>query len=211
LNSYESSDVDLLESCLESGAAEAWEEFVSRFQQTVSLGVLRAVRKWTDPSKEIIEDLAQETFLKLCADNCRILRDFVPQSADSLAAYLRVIAINVVNDHFRSATARKRGGVAALGRSAPPEAREPTTDGHQEIVRALLLSEIESKLGQCLKGPNRQRDETVFWFYYRQGLSARAIAALPSIGLSLAGVESLVHRVTKELKETILGAEYGAE
>jgi len=46
-----------------------------------------------------------------------------------------------------------------------------------------------------------QRDRTIFWLYYRQGLTAKEIGALPSIGLSLKGVESTLHRLTQLVRE----------
>jgi RNA polymerase sigma-70 factor (ECF subfamily) len=50
---------------------------------------------------------------------------------------------------------------------------------------------------------NQERDRTVFWLYYQQGFSAKAIAALPSIGLSEKGVESAILRLTREVRNRL--------
>jgi RNA polymerase sigma-70 factor, ECF subfamily len=40
----------------------------------------------------------------------------------------------------------------------------------------------------------------IFWLYYRDGLTARAIAQLPGIRLSVKGVESTIHRLTRRVR-----------
>jgi len=40
--------------------------------------------------------------------------------------------------------------------------------------------------------PNYIRDCAIFWLYYRQGLTAKAIAQLPDIGLTVKGVEKYI-------------------
>ena len=45
----------------------------------------------------------------------------------------------------------------------------------------------------------------MFWLYYRVGLTANAIAALPSIGLSMKGVESTILRLIRLLRQEISG------
>jgi len=43
----------------------------------------------------------------------------------------------------------------------------------------LLLGKIEEVLEEVTEGANAERDRMVFWIYYRQGLTASAIAAIP--------------------------------
>jgi hypothetical protein len=51
--------------------------------------------------------------------------------------------------------------------------------------------------------PHLERDRKLFWLYYRVGLTADAIAGLPSIGLSTKGVESSLLRLTRLLRDEI--------
>jgi RNA polymerase sigma-70 factor (ECF subfamily) len=62
-------------------------------------------------------------------------------------------------------------------------------------------------LNLCVAGADRDRNSKIFWLYYRAGLSAAAIAALPGIGLSTKGVESLILRITRELRERMSAPE----
>jgi hypothetical protein len=43
----------------------------------------------------------------------------------------------------------------------------------------------------------------VFWLYYRAGCSAAEIAAVPGIDLTAKGVESLLLRMTRELRRRL--------
>jgi RNA polymerase sigma-70 factor (ECF subfamily) len=52
-----------------------------------------------------------------------------------------------------------------------------------------------------MTGPDQERNTRIFWLHYRVGLSARNIADLPGIGLTTKGVESILLRITKELRE----------
>jgi RNA polymerase sigma-70 factor (ECF subfamily) len=73
------------------------------------------------------------------------------------------------------------------------------------MERELLLKEIDHCLEGCLAGPEQERDRLIFWLYYQQGLSARAIADLPTIGLTAKGVESAIFRLTLMVRERMAG------
>jgi len=42
---------------------------------------------------------------------------------------------------------------------------------------------------------------SIFWLYYEQGYSAKEISLLPSMGLTVKGVESTLQRLTRFLKD----------
>jgi RNA polymerase sigma-70 factor, ECF subfamily len=50
----------------------------------------------------------------------------------------------------------------------------------------------------------KDRDRTIFWLYYRQGMTAKEITGLPGIGLSLKGVESALHRLVKLVRDHLV-------
>ena len=53
-------------------------------------------------------------------------------------------------------------------------------------------------------GNTADRDRTIFWLYYRQGLTTKAIATLPAIGLTIKGVESTLGRLTKMVRKRMV-------
>lgn len=192
---------ELVQRCIREQSVEAWEAFVRRFQGVIAASVARTARRWGRVSHGVVDDLVQETYLRLCAQDCRALRGFQARSEESIFGFLKVVAANVVNDHMRAATAEKRGdGLSHVSlEDADPRAR---SDRHH-LDRSVLLREVEQCLNQCLPGPESQRDRAIFWLYYRQGLSAQAIASLPELGLGTKGVESLLLRLTRLVRQRL--------
>ena len=46
----------------------------------------------------------------------------------------------------------------------------------------------------------------IFWLYFRQGMSTREIASLPSVGLGIKGVGSVIERLKAYIRERILSS-----
>jgi len=78
--------------------------------------VVRTTHAWGEFSTSLIDDLVQETYLKLCADDCRLLRNFESRQTDAIYGYLKVITTNLVHDHLKSHHAAKRGSGEAARR-----------------------------------------------------------------------------------------------
>jgi RNA polymerase sigma-70 factor (ECF subfamily) len=193
----------LLKACVDGHDPAAWEEFIRQYHSVIALSVRRNVRSGS-VSGDIVDDLVQETFLKLCKDGCSILRNFNLQNDNSLHAFLKVVAANVTRDHFRRETAARHGGAVQPGAPQDVEAAPAPASATAQLERKILLSEIESHLNQCVSGRHSERDKQVFWFYYRHGFTADAIAALPNIGLQLSGVESTLRRLATQLREKLV-------
>src|ERR1700686_3646400 len=92
---------ELVRACAESGNAEAWEEFVRRFRLVIGAAVRRIAYRYGKPNDAMVDDLIQDTYLKVCSDRCRMLRDLKPQHPDAFFGMLKVTAANVARDHFR--------------------------------------------------------------------------------------------------------------
>jgi RNA polymerase sigma-70 factor, ECF subfamily len=194
---------ELVRRCAASSSVEAWEEFVRRFHRLIASVVLRIATRFGDSSRQTVDDLVQETYLKLCADKFRILRNFEQQHPDAFLGYIKVLAANVVRDHFKASYSKKRGAnqVDNIKDEIVPVAGEDSMGSPQSIERAVLILEVKHHLASCLSGPDQERNSNIFWLYYRSGLSARAIAELPGIGLTTKGVESIIMRITRDLRQ----------
>lgn len=180
------------------GDAASWREFVERFQRVIATVACRVARRWGENAQEVVDDLVQETYLKLCSDQARILREFQSSHPDAIFGFLKVVAANVANDHFKRLHTGKRG--ADVTRPWEHAERTASASGHGDAAsmeRAMLIGEIDSCLRSEVPPEMRERDCTIFSLYYRQGLTAKEIAALPSIGLSVKGVESTLHRLMR--------------
>src|SRR5262249_7221863 len=196
--------------CLCAGACddEAWEEFVSRVGKPISLTILRTASLWGAPSRSVVEDLVQTTYLKLWEDGCRLLRDFAIQHPEAILGYLKKTAANLAHDHFRHVHSQSSGGnkphVSTF--DVDPEAGKEIHGSQEKIAFGVFLNEIDEYLRNSLTGPDRERDHTIFWLYFRQGMSSKEIASLPTIGLGAKGVGSVIERLKHCIREQILGS-----
>lgn len=186
---------DLVGACARSNDPAAWEEFIRRFQPVIAAAVLRTARHWVEPSRMQLDDLVQETYLKLCEDNSHLLFSFLPRHEDSIYGFLRVVAANVVHDHFKGAMAAKRGAGLAHLESDMVDACAATADGFESVARRIQLERVGDLLRQITAGKDQDKKLTIFWLRYRQGFTAREIASIPSFGLTTEGVESMLLRL----------------
>src|SRR5437868_2594601 len=99
---------ELFSVCANGGDAASWEEFIHRFNAVIARSILRVALRNGTSEHSLIDDLVQDTYLKICADDCRLLRTFTPRHADSTFAYLKVVAASVAYDYFKSRHAEKR-------------------------------------------------------------------------------------------------------
>ena len=82
--------------------------------------------------------------------------------------------------------------------------RREVHGSEEKIAFQLFLGEIDEHLQRSLAGPDRERDRTIFWLYFRQGMSTREIGSLPGIGLSTKGVGSVIERMKQSVRDQIL-------
>jgi RNA polymerase sigma factor (sigma-70 family) len=198
---------DLFKACTECSDPAAWEEFVLRFHQLIAAVALRRARRWGTTAA--VDDVIQEIYTKLCADGCRRLREFEPRHRDSEFGYLKVVSANAANDYLKSLSGGEGCGrlpeqldkEAGLPENLPsePQPRQLST-----TERKILIDEIDAFLHRSMPPQTRDRDRRIFWLHYRVGMSASAIAALPSVGLTAKGIESIIHRSTRLVREELI-------
>ena len=184
---------------------EAWEEFVSRVDKPIALTPMRTASLWVERSLSVVEDLRQDTYMKLCKDDCRRLRDFAIQHPDddAILRYIKKTAANATIDHFRHSKGQRFGGDRP---HVSTDDVDPEDSRSQERIHfRILVEEIDELLKQCLTGPDRERDWMIFWLYFRQGMSCEEIASLPTIGLTDDGVGSVIERLKRCIRERIVG------
>ena len=192
---------ELVSYCLDSQNQDGWNEFVRRFQPLIAGVVTKCVFRRKHPNPDLIDDLVQESYKKLIANNYKALRDFDFQHDNAFFGFLKVVASHVVEDHFRGSNSLKRGS----GREEDDieEARMPASSSLHSthpVENAILMGQIDRCLAKLAPEPNFTRDYTIFWLYYRQGLTAKAISQLPGISLGVKGVESTLLRLTRYVK-----------
>ncbi len=120
---------------------------------------------------------------------------------------LKVVAANVAHDHFKSALAGKRGAsqTESIGEPVQIDPRTQGTDTVDCVHRKLQLEQIDKILRQVTDGKDQERKCMIFWLRHRQGLTASEIAALPSVGLTTEGVESVLLRLSVMIRGRVKG------
>jgi RNA polymerase sigma-70 factor, ECF subfamily len=192
------SSSELVRACAGSKDEGAWTEFIGRFHGVIAAAVFRTARHWAEPSRPQLDDLIQDTYLKLCENDSRLLRSFEPRHEDSIYGFLKVVAANVVHDYFKAAQAAKRGSglTEVILEAVQQQPRTAGGDSFEAVSRRLQLEQVEKILAQVTAGKDQERKRTIFWLRHRQGLTASEIAAIPSIALTTEGVESVLMRLT---------------
>jgi RNA polymerase sigma-70 factor (ECF subfamily) len=172
--------------------AAAWDEFIRRFHGATFAAVLRTGRRFAQFHRGLCEDLVQETYLKLSANGAKALREFVPRHPGSATCYLQVIAIRVTHDYCRKKDFHRL-------RELPPD-----TPGIPAPDKTEWLT-LQSEIGGLLRKLATPRDCQIFWLYYVQGVTAREIAGVPCMGLTVKGVEGVLVRLKRLILENFDG------
>lgn len=186
-SSGEESPEALLRECADLRHTQAWERFLRRFNPLIVATVVRTIRRYGFDSAGLSDDLAQDVYLKFSANRAKVLREFQPRYAGAVYGYLKVIAANVVHDHFKSKAARHPDHTALPDDLAAKD----------EAEWRMLLRNVDDLLK---KPPVVERDRQIFWLYYRQGMSAKEIAAISSLNLTIKGVESAIVRLNQLIR-----------
>jgi RNA polymerase sigma-70 factor (ECF subfamily) len=190
----EESPEDLLRECADLRHTHAWERFLRRFNPLIVATVVRTIRRYGFDRAGLSDDLAQEVYVKFSANRARVLREFQPRYPGAVFGYVRVIAANVVHDHFKS----------KIGKYADQSSLPNDVAGPDETEWRLMLREIDDLLK---KPPVGRRDRQIFWLYYRQGMSAKEIAAVSSLSLTIKGVESVIVRLNQLVRNAFENGE----
>jgi len=200
------SSEELIKACAGMQNPVAWGEFIRRFHPLISKVVLRTARRWSDPTPQLLDDLIQETYLKLCDDDSRLLRSFESHHTDAIFGFLKTVAANVVRDHFKAAGAEKRGAEKTDPLLDDQRVKVQPRDHQDHLQRGILLRQIDEIVQRVASGESQERNRAIFWLHYRHGLSASAIATIPGFGLSTKGVETALRRMTLLVRSHILAA-----
>ena len=179
---------------------DLWFEFWHRFQPVIARTIRRRILRYTQwVDRDWVDNLVQETFLKIFKDDCKVLRKFEFWHENAFPGFLKVMTAHVVEDDIRKRNSGKEGGgqphedIDNLPQPLPDRSH-----GVASIFNSLRMSEIENCLQRRKAEPNFERDYKMFWLYFQHGFTALEISQLPDIGLkNVKGVESALLRLSK--------------
>lgn len=194
---------EAVKNCLQSGSQADSEGFVHATRGIIEASIGRALRQWNSFDSAVAEDLVQEVYVILCDRGYAVLRSLRSDRPEALVAYLKTIAASAAVDHLRTRAAQKRGSDRAAESIEAVGHLVPAADCEADLHRGILLRQVD----RCLKSNTEvsDRDRQIFWLYYRQGLSSRAISGF-TLGLTQKGVESAIHRMVRAVRRCIAGS-----
>jgi len=176
--------------CIRSpGDNSVWENFLASQKRLLTSIVYRVACRFGIGSLDEVDDAVQEICLKISS---QVRSGKVPDGEDEvLELYMKALIANAAHDYFRGRRAKKRDLMASV--SLDPDLAISAPGFENEV----LLNQL-----QCLAGSDA-RSRRVFQLYYRFGWTAKEIAKIRCLGLSPKGVESLVYRLTTDLRQKI--------
>jgi RNA polymerase sigma factor (sigma-70 family) len=186
---------ELVRACAE-GNAEAWVEFVRRFQPRIGLAILRIMLRHEKYNAELIKDLVQETFGKLCANNFQVLRKFKPKHENAIYPMVAVMGCNTARDHYRKRPLPIIDGDVSEFPDFTPDPRPSTSDHLEQQIKLEKIDRILHK--HC-----SPRDREIFWLKHRHGFTAAEIARMSRFNLTEKGVESVLHRLWSMVRQKL--------
>src|SRR5258708_29678836 len=122
----------------------------------------------------------------LCENDLVLLLSSHHRHEDSIYGFLKVVAANVVHDHFKSALAAKRGAgqTDAILEQIQMEPKMANADSFDMVSQRLQLEQLDKILTQLTAGEDQEKKSTIFLVRPPQGLTAPASASIPSMGLT---------------------------
>jgi len=185
----------LWEDCVQ-GSAAACEEAFASLAGLFTRMARRVAFEFQSPDET--EDLVQEIYAKLL-ENRESIANALPAEEFAAQGYLAIMAANTARDWFRARGAKKRGRTVTGGFDDSTRNLAEVLGHQPSVEREVLLREIEAKLD----GDAQER--RIFRLYYQQGFTANEIAQIPALGLSVKGIESVLLRMGRRLRERLAG------
>jgi RNA polymerase sigma factor (sigma-70 family) len=203
----------LLDRCV-GGDRDAWDEFASMFHRRISLFVVRACDAAGASelaTGDAARDLVQDVYLRLLADDRRALRAWRGETEVSFLAYLARVVRSVAIDAARRAHSQKRGAATVPLEGDQDDCLSPaaklmapaTLSPDHLLAERSTTDRLRHLLRSSADVGHADRDVLVFQLYTFEGLTAREIASLPHLSLTVANVEVIVHRTRARLRRAL--------
>jgi RNA polymerase sigma factor (sigma-70 family) len=201
------SSYPLLQRCAVDRDAVAWDELVRRHEPGLRRAIERSMRAVGEqPRREDVEERLQDVYCRLLERDARRLRRFRGDSEGEAVSYLARVARTVVLDAARERRAVKRGaGAESEAGAAGAERVADRAAGPEERTlrrerRRIFLEHCRRALGGQ-RSAHAERNARIVRLALLEGWTSREISRAVGGALREAGVDSLVHRVRRRLRE----------
>lgn len=198
---------ELIRICANTDDAEPWDALINMFTPVVSITIRRVLQPGGMYTPEVHEELVQGFFLKVWGkpgDHAFLKQmDTGPESHPF--AYFQKAARHYALDYVKAQRAKRRGAGQSMENVDEVHAAMPARSfgSASNMEWQVLVGEITNCFR--LAGLN-DLQIAIFWLYYGPaGLTADQISKLSWVKLSVKGVESLLHRMIRDLRACLEG------
>ena len=141
--------------------------------------------------------------MKLSANRGAVLKGFRGDTAASAFAFLKTVTQNLGRDALRRMQTEGRDARATIPIDSVGYLMASKENTNMD--RRILVAEIDEFLRSEGSQNTADRDRRIFWMYYGEGLTVASIAGnIADIGLTTKGVESVVYRLTRQIRERFM-------
>ncbi len=165
--------------------------------------VIRTAAKSGGTNRAMVDDLVQDVYLKLCANNYQELRRVRSDHPNGVYALVKAVAYSTTVDHLRTLRNPLRDESKTVPLDALQQDLALAEGAESQLHRQVLFGRIDALLEGAGPAESLERDRSAFWLYYRQGFTAKEIADKPAMGLTVKGVESLLFRMVAALRREL--------
>jgi len=204
----ELSNNDLVKRCAEESHSRlAWKEFYHRFDDHIRSMVTRFCGLKHLYGRNLIEDLTQDTYVRLVKDDCKRLRNYIGENDKSIYSYLAFVARTAVSEYEKKENAQKRQhrkkslydpvdneGLTLIDILANPYAPLPD----EKLMLESLRQEVEMILEEIIAGHEKDRDKKIFLDHVYEGLTPQQISE--RVALSPKRIRNIITAVKKRLR-----------
>jgi RNA polymerase sigma factor (sigma-70 family) len=166
--------------------------------------LLRALKYHSkrDDVLEVVADLGQDVYVRMVKNNGSLLRSFRGETDIAVHSFLGRVCSSVVTDHLRRDGSMKRLGDNIVSLEEAKETIEISRHSGDELDVVALLSwiDIERVVAADPDHKHAQRNALIFKLHYIDGLTAEEIARYPGFDLSESGVEAVLVRLRKRIR-----------
>ncbi len=202
MNWQELPDRKLVELCLERNE-DAWVELLRRYRGLIAGVAAKTVLRSFRPAANLIQDLVEDTFVRICANEFRALRELEWRHEGALRGLLQVTASTAAQDYLRKFLSPKRD-IRKEESLDKPGLVVPVQEKFADKVEQKILLE---QLARCLKKvihsePDCTRDIAMFLLFYGFRVTAADLSRLYS--LNVKKVENTVARLGRLVRSHCL-------
>jgi DNA-directed RNA polymerase specialized sigma24 family protein len=186
-------DRKLVELCLERNE-DAWVELLRRYRRLIAGIAAKTILRFSRPADGLIQDLVEESIVRICASNFRALRELEWRHEGALRGLLQITASTTAQDHIRKSRSPKRDVTKEQSLEDPGLVVPLPQNFAAQVERKILLEQLARCLATVTQSePDCTRNIAMFLLYFGARVTASDLSRL--YNLNVRKVENTVARL----------------